>query len=70
MLMKWITGVNFINILQVPFSSESVFCSLSLVTSWLCHLMQKNIGQKAAHKMLMKSTAGHNFLFSSRRRTA
>ncbi len=40
------------------FSYESAFCSLSLITVWLCDFFAKNIGTKAAHKLLMKLTAG------------
>jgi hypothetical protein len=46
-------GVNFINILCVPFWYKSVLPSFSLDAIWLCDFCHKNIGTKAAQKMLM-----------------
>jgi hypothetical protein len=40
---------------QVPFY-ETILHSFSLVTVWLCNFWCKNIGAKAARKMLMKLT--------------
>ena len=54
-LVKSITGVNFINILLVYFLNKSALRSFSLISVWL---WQKNIGAKAARKMLMKLTLG------------
>jgi len=53
--------VNFINILCKHFSHKSVFTAF--LYSWFGFVIycQKNIGAKAARKMLMKSTAGVNF---------
>jgi len=52
-------GINFINILCSNFSYKSALNSFSLVTVWI--LWRKNIGAKAACKMLMKLTTGVNF---------
>jgi len=54
------TGVNFINILHTNFSYSSALHSFSLITVWLCNFWQKNIGAKAAHKMLTKLTFLHS----------
>jgi len=35
---------------------QKCFCSFSLITVWLYNFWQKNIGSKAARKMLMKLT--------------
>ncbi len=51
-------GVNFINILRAPFSYESALHSFSPLTFCLCNFWQKNVGEKAACKMLMKLTSG------------
>jgi len=45
-----ISGVNFINILRMPFLYESTLHSFSLITVWLWFFWWKNIGAKAAHK--------------------
>ncbi len=37
---------------------QKCFESFSLFIVWLCNFWQKNIGAKAAHKILMKLTAG------------
>jgi len=49
MMVKLITGVNFINSLHEPFLYE-LFCAALLVTD-----------AKAAHKMLIKLTTWVNF---------
>jgi len=46
-------GVNFTNILRAVLLNKNVMHTFSLLTVWLC---QKNIGAKAARKMLMKLT--------------
>jgi hypothetical protein len=56
MLMKLTQGVNFNNSLLVPFVSKIVFQSFSLITVWLCNFFWKNIGEKAAHEMLINVT--------------
>jgi len=51
------TGLNFTNILRAIFVERKSFAQLfSNYSFW-----QKNIGAKAAHKMLMKLTTGLNF---------
>jgi hypothetical protein len=55
-IFRTIPNVNFINILLVPFSVESVLRSFPLVTVWLYNFWRKNIGAKAARKMLMTLT--------------
>ena len=54
-------GVNFTNILWPAFSYKSVLSSFFVLTVWLCILLAKNIGAKAAHKMLMKLTPKYLF---------
>jgi hypothetical protein len=46
-----------ISILRAPFTYLSILRSFSLVTVWLIGFCRKNIGAKAAHKILMKLTA-------------
>ncbi len=61
-------GVNFINILCVPFLYKSILHSFSLIAVWLCiFFWRKNISAKAACKMLMKLTTSGQFhqLFTS-----
>jgi len=61
-----IFGVNFSNILQAPFSYESVIFSFSLLKICVTRFFwQKDIGQKAAQKMLMKFNAKPTLLISS-----
>jgi len=48
-------GVNFIYIYWQLFCTKVLYCSFSLVTVWFCK-KKKNIGAKAACKMLMKLT--------------
>jgi len=58
MLVKLTTGVNFINISLVPFCMK-VFCAAFLLLQFGCAIFcQKNIGAKAACKMLIKLTTG------------
>jgi len=55
------SGVNFITILCLPFLSESILRTFSLITVYslaLKFFLRKNIGTKTAHKMLMKLTTG------------
>jgi len=50
-LVRWLQGVNFINILPVPFSCESAFTALhsfSLVTFWLWQKYKKHFRTKNA----------------------
>ncbi len=54
---------NFISILRVPFLFESVLHSFSLLTVWFCSFWRKNIGKKAARKILMKLTTGHLYTY-------
>jgi len=35
------SGINILNILRVPFSYESVLCSFSINTIWLCNFLKK-----------------------------
>jgi len=58
---RW-SEVNFINILCTPFSYEGAFHSFSLIIVWFCNFWWKNIGAKAACKMLMKLTTEVNFI--------
>jgi len=53
--------VNFTNILLVPFLYKRALHSFSMITVWLYNFWQKNIGAKAARKMLMKLTIVVNF---------
>jgi len=55
------SGVNFINILRVPFSYQSYLRSFSLVTVWLCDFLAK-----AVRKMLMKLFTVRRNCFSCR----
>jgi len=54
--MKLTKGINFTNILRAAYLYESVSCSFSLLTVWVCNFCQKKIGIKAAYKMLLKLT--------------
>jgi hypothetical protein len=54
MKKKMKTGVNVINILRANFSYQCASSSFSLVIFWLCNFSLKNIGAKAASKMLLK----------------
>ncbi len=56
----WHTGVNFIDHLHPTFLYKSALRSFSLVAVWLCNFKRKNIGAKAARKMLMKLTTSVN----------
>ncbi len=57
MLMKLTTKVNFTNIFWTVLLYESIFCSFSLLTVWLCRFFWwKKISLKAAHKILVKLT--------------
>jgi hypothetical protein len=49
-----ITGVNVINILRAAFSFESYTSSFSTLTNKVCTILRKEIGVKAARKMLVK----------------
>jgi hypothetical protein len=40
-------GVNFINILLKTFSYESVFCSFSLDTVWICNFLEQKYRRKS-----------------------
>jgi len=55
-------GVNFINILRAPFTVESVLHSFSLLQFGFVVFGRKNIGEKAARKMLMKLTTAIHYL--------
>ena len=52
------TGVNFTNISHAAFSYKSVWHSFSVITVWVCNFCQKEIGTKAACKLLAKLTTG------------
>ncbi len=56
-------GVNSINILHALFSYTSALHNFSLMAVWLCYILEKNIGAKAAHKMVMKLTTDRKSLF-------
>ena len=47
---------NFTNILRAAFLYISVLRSVSVLTVWVCNFMQKDIGTKAASKLLVKLT--------------
>ena len=49
-------GVNFITILCTIFSYKRALHSLSLITIWLCNFLAEEYVEKAACKMLVKST--------------
>jgi len=51
--MKLTTGVNFINILWQRFCTKANCAKFGFVP-----FLQKDIGKKIAHKMLMKLTSG------------
>jgi len=40
-------GVKFINILLVPFSYQSILCSFSLITVWLCNFWAQEYLRKS-----------------------
>jgi len=44
------------------FLGRNCFCSFPLVTAWLCIFWQKEIGAKAAWKILAKLTKGVNIV--------
>ncbi len=46
------------NILQAAFSYESFLRSFSVLTIWVCNFLAKGFSTNAAHKMLVKLTAG------------
>ena len=50
--------VNFTNILQAAFSNQSSLRTFYVLTIWVCNFLAKDIGAKAAHKMLVKLTPG------------
>jgi len=54
-------GVNFMNILQVPFHTK-VLCAAFLHTAWLCNILVEEFWRKSCSKMLMKLTIGVNFI--------
>jgi len=56
----FLSNVNFTNNLQSDFLYKKCFCNCSLLT--VCIFCQKNIGTKAACKMLMKLAIGVNFI--------
>jgi hypothetical protein len=58
MLMKLTPGVNFINILQEPFSNKSALHSFSLITIWLWNFLSKEYLQKAPCKMFVEMIKG------------
>ncbi len=48
-------GLNFINILHTPFSYQSKFCSLFLITfGFEIYFLVPKFWQKGTHKVLMK----------------
>ena len=55
--MKIIPGVNFINILQAAFSNKSLLSSFFVLSTKVCIFWQKEIGAKAARKILVILTA-------------
>ena len=52
------TGVNFTNILRAAFLCESLVSSFSVLTFRFVIFGRKEIGAKAARKMLVKLTPG------------
>ena len=56
MLVKLPPGVNFTNILRAAFSYESLLSSFSVDTLRFDFFWRKEIGAKAARKMLVKLT--------------
>jgi len=72
---KGLISVNFINILQATFWDNSVLSTFTLITVLLCNMFwQKNVGKKAAHKMLVNLRQFHQqfmraFLYESVLRT-
>jgi len=56
------SSVNCINILCEPFSYESNLGRFSLVAIKFEIFWSQNIGEEAAHKMLMKLTTGVDFI--------
>ncbi len=56
MLLKFTTMVNFINILQINFSWDSVIWSFSLLIFCFVNFCWQNIGAKAACKMSVNLT--------------
>jgi len=58
-MVDWLPGVNFINILHWNFLYKIVLWRFSLLQFGFVVFWHKNIGAKAARKMLMKLTTGH-----------
>jgi len=50
--------VNFIKNLRAHFFVQKCFAQLFSSYRWLCNFWQKDIGEKSAHKMLMKMSPG------------
>ncbi len=48
--------VNFTNILRAVFSYQSSLRNLYVLTIWVSNFWRKDLGAKAAHKMLVKLT--------------
>ncbi len=59
------SGVNFINILHEPFRYETLLRSFPLITVGFVIFWQKNIGEKAARKMLMKLATDAMYVIES-----
>ncbi len=60
--MKLTAGVNFINISCAPFSTKVFWAAFLLSQFGFEIFWHKNIGAKAAHKMLIKLTTEVNFI--------
>jgi hypothetical protein len=62
MLIKWTTGVNFINILFAVLLKKVFSTAFSQLQFDFVIFWQKDIGAKAAHNILTKLTTGVNFI--------
>ena len=59
------SGLNFLHILRPTFPYESVMFSFSLLTVCLCIFLRKEIGVKAACKILVKLTTAAKTIAST-----